>query len=92
MFLTIEKVRSRKLRKCIEAGKWAKACVLAIILCHLLQPLCCDLHNLSPINRTEVHKMLKSLEKATLIKECAAHPKLHAYVNGKIDFMKQSIQ
>jgi hypothetical protein len=85
-------VRARKLRKCIETGKWAKACVLAIILCHLLQPLCCDLHNLSPVNRTEVHKMLKNLEKAAMVKQCAEHPKLFAYVSEKIDFMKMSIQ
>ncbi len=70
-------------------GKWAKACVLCLILCHLLQPLYCDLHNLSEVNKTEVRKMLKNLEKAVLIKECASHERLHQFVTGKIDFMKR---
>jgi hypothetical protein len=82
------KVRTEKLKTLILLGKWPKACVLALICCHLLQPLCVDLHNLIDGIKTEVRKMLKRLERAN-VAQSLQYPPLSAYLLAKIDVMKQ---
>ncbi len=88
LMINWQKVRMAKMRHLILDGKWPKASVLAIISCHLLLPLCADLHNQTEANKTEVRKMLKRLEKA-MVKETENNHVLYNYLLTKIEFMKR---